>query len=173
MIALLAAHGQTESFHRYSGEFAERDGVRVSVSVEANVYTWLVENVDAAPITMFEMPQRNCYNQRMPIGWASEYEDNYFRAWTDESDAAIGPGEIGEFTTRVSSTGAVLGHVPLTLSSAGGAQSIVVDHLWGPVRKSRRLVVMVALLVAGIAVFHTILLKWLSKRQRAHALQAE
>lgn len=166
-IALLAAHGQAEAFHRYPAEHAEHDGIRITVTVEANVYTWLLENMDAAPITSIEMPQKNCYNQRLPLGWSWEYEDDYFRARTDDPANAIGPGRTGEFTTRVSSTGAVLGHVPIKVGFEGDAQLVVFEPLWGPVRKPISMVLLVALTIAGVAIMHMALLVWLSKRRRA------
>lgn len=148
----------------------EREGVRVEVSVRAHVYTWTVTNLSAPPITTFEVAHHNCYSERAPEGWEVVLEPDRIRAWTSDPRLAIRPGRSASFTAQVSSGGAVLGAVPLTLGfapapPAGQAPDLGTDpgtirfeEVWGPVRMPTSAFVTVAVTIVGVAVLHALLL---------------
>ena len=152
----------------------EREGVRVEVSVRAHVYTWTVTNVSAPPITTFEVAHHNCYSERAPEGWEVVLERDRMRAWTDDPRRAIRPGRSGRFSAQVSSGGAVLGAVPLTIGFGpppGTDQSpdpgtIRFDEVWGPVRMPTSAFVTIAVTIMGVAVLHALLL---GRRSRGRA----
>ena len=136
----------------------EHQGVRVSVSIQSHIYTWQITNLGAPPITSFEIEPHNTYDEHAPAGWAIEIDGDRFRAWATDEKEAIHPNQTKEFTVRVSSRGAVLGRIPLTVGFDDALEPLTVDAVWGPVRKRRSMVVLVALTVAGIAVAHALVL---------------
>ncbi len=140
----------------------EREGVRVEVSVRAHVYTWTVTNVSAPPITTFEVAHHNCYSERAPEGWEVVLERDRMRAWTNDPRRAIRPGRSGRFSAQVSSGGAVLGAVPLTIGfgpdPGNDLATIRFEEVWGPVRMPTSAFVTVAVTIMGVAVLHALLL---------------
>ncbi len=136
----------------------EHEGVRVSVSVQSHIYTWEITNLGAPPISSFEIELHNTYNQQAPAGWAIEIDGDRFRTWATDKKEAIYPNQTKEFTARVSSGGAVLGRISLTVGFDDALEPLTVDAVWGPVREPRSMVVLVALTVAGIAVVHALVL---------------
>ncbi len=140
----------------------EREGVRVEVSVRAHVYTWTVTNLSAPPITTFEVAHHNCYSERAPEGWEVVLEPDRIRAWTDDPRLAIRPGRSASFTAQVSSGGAVLGAVPLTIGFGPAPRTdpgtIRFEEVWGPVRMPTSAFVTVAVTIMGVAVLHALLL---------------
>lgn len=144
----------------------EHEGVRVSVSIQSHIYTWAITNFGATPISSFEIELHNTYVHQAPAGWAIEIDGDRFRAWATQEREAIHPNQTKEFTARVSSGGAVLGRLPLTVGFDGALEPLTVGAVWGPIRKPRSMVVLVALTVAGIAVVHALVL---TRRNRTAA----
>jgi len=142
----------------------EQDGIRVRVSVKSHIYTWEVTNVAAPPITTFEIAVHKSYDYHAPPGWTVERSRERFRAWTDDRDSAIRVNRSKSFSSRVSSLGAVLGQLPLTLGfDPDSTEPVTFDAVWGPVRKPVSLAVLVAGTIVMIAGVHTLVL-W----RRAH-----
>ena len=137
----------------------EQDGIRVRVSVKSHVYTWEVTNVAAAPIMSFEIAVHKSYDYQAPPGWTAERNKQRFRAWTDDRDSAIRVNRSKSFSSRVSSQGAVLGQLPLTLGFDPDSTKVVtIGAVWGPVPKPVSLAVMVAALIVLIAGVHALVL---------------
>lgn len=138
----------------------EKDGVRLLVKVVSNVYHWEITNLNAAPITQFEVPQHNCYLFKVPDGWEKEIDGNVFRAWTANDRHAIQTRQTKKFSFRVTSEGAVLGKVPAKITLNSG-QVVRLDDVWGPVRIPRRAVLVVAGGIVVIVLGHA----WLLSRR--------
>jgi hypothetical protein len=136
----------------------------VTVSVDASIYRWVVRNRGPEPLTRFELRQENCYNQSVPQGWKWSYEDGVFSAWADQPASVVQAGSSAEFTTRVSSAGAVLGIRQLTLG-LGSGRSIIAGPSWAPVAKPASMMALVAVGIIAVAVFHM----WICGRSRGSA----
>lgn len=145
----------------------EHEGVRVSVSIQSHIYTWAITNLGTPPISSFEIELHNTYVQQAPAGWAIEIDGDRFRALATHEREAIHPNQTKEFTARVSSGGAVLGRIPLTVGFDGALEPLTLVAVWGPVRKPRSMVVLVALTVAGIAVVHALVLTLRNRKTAA------
>ncbi len=141
----------------------EKEGVRISVSVRSHIYTWEVANLDAPPITLFEVRAYRCYSQLAPDGWSVEVDGPLFLARAESQRHAILPGQSKVFTARTQSAGAELGRVPASVAVTSGDREASTDRIisfpevWGPVPRRRSMVARVALLVVFIAVIHTVL----------------
>ena len=137
----------------------EKDGVRVRVSIQAHVYTWEVTNLGVPPITSFELEPYHCYDYQAPDGWTVEKSKERFRAWTVNADSAIRPRQSKTFSARVSSQGAVLGNVPLSLGfEPDSAEPLTFEAVWGPVHKPRSMVALVAATLIVLAAVHALIL---------------
>ncbi len=141
----------------------EKEGVRISVSVRSHIYAWEVANLDAPPITGFEVRAYQCYNQLAPDGWSVEVDGPLFLARAESQRHAILPGQSKVFTARTQSAGAELGRVPASVAVTSGDREASTDRIisfpevWGPVPRRRSMVALVALLVVFIAALHTVL----------------
>ena len=155
--------------HRHIGDRAERGGIEVSIRITANVYTWTVHNLSSAPVTDLRIPQTNCYDHMPPPGWKWSYENSVFHSWTDDVASAVQPGGTAAFSTRVSSSGAVLGLVQISVGTSNGQDRIVFEQLWAPVPKPISLVVLVAGTVAVLAISHTTILTRMRRRSCINA----
>jgi len=144
----------------------EKNGVRVRAHVQSSKYYWEVTNVDAEPITRLEISQHNCYDYQVPDGWESEAAAGVFRAWAADPGRAIQRGATGEFSLRVSSTGAVLGLVAMSVAPDAG-EEIIIPEVWGPVPEPAGSVFLVAGVLVAIVLVHTWLL---TRRERAGPL---
>jgi hypothetical protein len=147
----------------------EQDGIRVDVGVQAHVYTWTVTNLDHPPITRFEVGHHNCYSQRGPEGWTVELEKHRVVAWTDDPAHAIRRGQSGAFFAQVSSHGAVLGSVPLTVGFEGSDEEVRLAEVWGPVPFPRHIFFVVSITIVVIAVFHARVVEWRKRGTRGPA----
>jgi len=145
-----------------AGAKVEQNGVRVDVSIESQIYRWEVTNVDAPLITRFEIQAHNIYNELAPEGWESELRPGAFHAWTRQDHHAIRRGRSMTFQCRVTSSGASLGLVPLTIGFHDG-NDVNFDAVWGPVPKPRSLIVVIPALIVVLALLHT---AWLVRRHR-------
>jgi hypothetical protein len=143
----------------------EQDGVRIVATVQAQVYTWHVTNIDAAPIMRFSVQHHNTYNHGVPSGWEHIDEDSVLTAWTNDPRMAIGRGQTRSFDARSGSAGSMLGPVTLTLGFDSDSQDITVAGVWGPAPKHRGIVVLVALALVIIGLFHTAMVRRSMKRQ--------
>lgn len=129
--------------------------VRVDASIVAQAYTWTVENVSAAPITSFEVPQHNVYYGDVPPGWTLEITDDRFRAVASTAGAAIRPGAAADFVATVASSGAVPGRVMATVGTDGAP--ILVAVPLAPRRNPLAAVLAVAGLLVAIGLAHVAL----------------
>ena len=126
----------------------ETDGVRVRTTIRASVYTYEVTNTGDEPLAKFEVPYRNAYFFNVPEGWEHAADDDLFRAWATGPYREIRPGRTGEFSYRVTSTGAVLGAVDARAVMRSGT-TVPLPGVWGTIRepRSHTLIVAAALLV--------------------------
>ena len=144
----------------------EKDGVRVRAHIRSSKYYWEVTNIDAEPITRFEISQHNCYDYQVPDGWESEAAANVFRAWATDPGRAIRRGATERFSLRVSSTGAVLGLVAMRVGPDAG-EGIIIPEVWGPVPEPPSTVFLVAIVLVAIVLVHAWLL---GRRERDRPL---
>jgi hypothetical protein len=149
----------------------EKDGVRIRVDVRAHVYTYTVVNLDASPITRFEIEQHNAYDFQAPDGWEFEAEQGIFRAWATGEEAAIRYRQPRRFTMRVSSKGAVLGPVEARMSRESG-DSVVIADLWGISPEPRATILLVSFVVTAVILIHAWLLARRDRRAAVRAVSA-
>lgn len=144
---------------------ARQDGVRVRVIPHSNVYSWLVTNESAPPITTFEVGQHSMYHAVVPPGWSFELEYGAptFKAWADSPETAIKPGETGRFAGTVDIRGAILGFAPMSISMSDGDPPIVFQDIWSSNSLPLGQVMLVALLIGGLSLLHTF---WTGRAQR-------
>jgi hypothetical protein len=141
----------------------EFNGVRVEVTVESFDYTWTVTNLSAAPIARFAMKSHNAYDHTVPKGWEYVSEYTSYEAWTDDPDLAIEPGESAVFTARAGTNGPMLRLMPGTIGHLGRDETVAFEA-WGPGPGSQSMVVLVAVALSAIAVFHGIVVTLLDRR---------
>jgi hypothetical protein len=136
----------------------ESGGVQLTVSIDSQLYVYVLTNVDAPDIDRFEIACHATYNHEVPRGWEFEYdyEDGVLTSWTTDRRQMIRPGESRRFTARVSSTGAVLGAVDATITPAEG-EPITIEDIWGPVHQPRGILVLIPTTIAVIGLFHACL----------------
>jgi len=135
----------------------EAEGVRIRVHVRADEYTYEVTNTGRDPITRFEFAFTSGYNLTPPGGWERDYDGSAFRTWTQREGDAIRLGHTGRFSLRVSSRGAVLGHVRARVETLSG-ESVTLRDVWGAVPEPRGHVLLVAGVAGAIFVLHGLLL---------------
>jgi hypothetical protein len=143
----------------------EADGVRVDVTVEAQIFTFDVTNVDAPTIMRVAIGSHHTYNHKAPNGWELEHEDAVLRAWTTEYRQGIARGRTKTFSVRVGSHGAVLGRVPVTVGFDGDRADLTIEDVWGPVGHPRGILLLVPTMVAAIGLFHAFLTVRRDKRR--------
>jgi hypothetical protein len=137
----------------------EQEGVRIAVTLSSHIYMWDVTNLGPEPITSFEIAYHRCYQHIVPEGWEYEVDRRLFRAWAVDPEAAIQPNQTRSFRARTASGGNRLGTVTARVGlGPDGARTVVFEEVWGPVKKSRGLVALVAVLVGVIAAFHAVML---------------
>ncbi|MHC5005933.1 MAG: hypothetical protein ACYTGF_01090 [Planctomycetota bacterium] len=143
----------------------ETDAVRIAVTLNSHIYMWDVTNLGTEPITSFEIEYHRCYQHIVPEGWEYEVDRRLFRAWATDPESAILPDQTRSFRARTASGGNALGTVTARVGlGPEGQHTVVFEKVWGPVKKSRGLVGLVAVLVAAIAAFHAVVL---SRRERS------
>ncbi|NLX14205.1 MAG: hypothetical protein GXY44_11205 [Phycisphaerales bacterium] len=108
ILILLAGFG----FGQYE---IEKEGFKVRVEVEASIYRYEVHNINLPPIRSFSIQPHHAYNFEAPEGWTTHEEGGLFKAEADDVFSAILAGQQRTFSMRVTSGGAVLGKMPLTL----------------------------------------------------------
>lgn len=108
------------------------DDAEITVSIQANIYIYKISNLGRSPIVAFEVAQYAAYNFQTPDGWQMDTSGRLFRAWVEAPTTGIAPGETAEFSMRVSSKGAVLGHAPAKLKNRSGLMIELAD-VWRPV----------------------------------------
>lgn len=147
----------------------EKGGVRIAVTIMSHIYSWEVTNLGTEPITGFEVEYTRCYQHHAPDGWAVEADGRLFTARMTQPEQldrvtgaspAIAPGRSATFSARTSSGGNALGAVTarVTVDADDGPRTIEFDEVWGPVAKPRALIVLVAALLGGLAIAHTVIL---------------
>ncbi len=132
----------------------EHDGVRVRVDVHSQIYRWEVTNLSRESIIGFEVGQHHGYNFLAPEGWVAEFDRTSFRATTDVGYRALYRDSTREFSQRVSSSGAVLGLVNVTLQTVQG-ETLVIPGVWGPVPEPWSTVAVVPVVLVLIAIVQT------------------
>ena len=146
-----------------------QDGVEIAVAIESHIYFWTVKNGTARPIRYFQIELHSTYDQHAPDGWQIEMDGPQLRAWADDQQDAIAPGESGIFSARVSSRGAVLGLVAASSGSSAKKPDVHFDQVWGPVPRPRSAVALVAVTVAAIGLLHVWLIVRIRRRRAARA----
>ena len=132
----------------------ETDEVNIQVDISSSIYTYEVTNLSRSIITSVELKQHAGYNFIIPDGWQRKTGPTVFRAWADDVSTGIQPGETGEFSVRISSTGAVLGRQDVKVEFQSG-QTVFVGGVWSPVREPRIHALLVAGVVLGIVLAHS------------------
>jgi len=150
----------------------EHDGVRIRVEVASNLYTWTVENLSAAPITSFAIDVYHTYDFHAPSGWELDgpMPEGTFRAWTTQADYAIRPGQSGQFNTRFTSRGAIIGFGNATIGLDDGT-TLQIPQVWRPVPESARSVYLLAATLGATALLYAAA-EALRARRRSAALTA-
>ncbi|MCP3904753.1 MAG: hypothetical protein GY715_14090 [Planctomycetes bacterium] len=148
----------------------EQDGVRINVSMRAHVCTYEITNVDAPPITHFEIDAKNTYNHLGPEGWALEVEGDYHLVCrTDAARWAIHPGQTGEFSVRVASASASMGTASALVAFDGSADPVRFESVWAPIRHPRSFLVMTGIVISAIAILHGLFIARSQRRAAARA----
>jgi len=151
----------------------EKDAVRIAVTLNSHIYLWDVTNLGTEPITSFEIEYHRCYQHIVPEGWEYEVDRRLFRAWATEPEAAILPNQTRSFRARTASGGNALSTVTARVGRGpDGQHTVVFEKVWGPVRKSRGLVGLVAVLVGAIAAFHGLMLSRRARREEPDSITA-
>jgi len=127
---------------------------RVCVKVRANIYTYQVTNLSTSPIVRFALKQHATYNFTAPKGWQTEIISGVFQAWTDKWETGISPNESGEFSLRVSSSGAVLGSTTAKVTFQSG-QTASIREVWAPAGEPKSYFWLVAGVMLSIMLLHT------------------
>jgi hypothetical protein len=140
----------------------EEAGVRVSTSIRASVYAYEVRNQTDRAICAFAVPYSDGYDFTAPAGWQVASTDGLFRAWTTEPFRAIRQGESARFSFRVTSHGAVLGYVPLSVEWASG-ESLTLPGAWGACAQPASYGVFIAAVVLALGFVHALVL---ARRER-------
>ena len=152
----------------------EKDAVRIAVTLRSHLYMWDVTNLGTEPITSFEIEYHRCYQHIVPEGWEFEVDRRLWRAWATDPEAAILPNQTRSFRARTASGGNALGAVTARVGLGADGQRIVVfEKVWGPVKKSRGLVALVAVLVGAIAAFHALVLGRRERRVETATITAD
>jgi hypothetical protein len=140
-------------------DVVEQHGVRVEVHLRAQDYRFDVTNVDAPPLTQFEVHAYHTYNHIGPEGWTVELGDDWtLRCVAEEPRYAIGPGSTKRFSLRVGSSTATLGrHDAIVRGGSGPAEFSASLPVWSPVRHPRSYIATIAFTLIGIALVHGIL----------------
>ncbi len=140
---------------------------KLKVEVQASIYTYSVTNLSHAAIVSFEILCHSSYSFQGPNQWKKSYSDSIYRAWTQEVQAGIQPQETKTFSLRVGSKGAVLGHVPLSLSYING-ECVQIRDIWSPQPEPARYRIYLGILLFLVLSFHFL---WVQrKRSRGQAL---
>ena len=142
----------------------EQHGVRIVTSVRSSVYSYTVTNHGPNPIVEIVIGQNTAYNFKAPAGWKFDGENDVFRAWATESRFAIRNGQTGEFTFRASSEGTVLARFDAAVKLASG-ESVAMPQVWGPMKESRGLILLVAGVVLTMFGLHCALAAREDRRQ--------
>ena len=152
----------------------EKDAVRIAVTLSSHLYMWDVTNLGTEPITSFEVEYNRCYQHIVPEGWEYEVDRRLLRAWATDPEAAILPNQTRSFRARTASGGNALGTVTVRVGlGPDGQRTAVFEKVWGPVRKSRGLVALVAVLVGAIAAFHALVLSRRERRVETASITAD
>jgi hypothetical protein len=157
IIALTGISPNQAEFH--NGE------VSICVDIHSNIYKYNVTDLATSPIVEFEIRPHASYNFIVPEGWQNETSRGVFRAWSSSSQKAIYPNQSADFSVRVSSTGAVLGRIPVTVHLADGRTSTVAG-VWAPTPEPRSYIALVAGLLIAIMVIHTAILTYRERARR-------
>ena len=128
----------------------------VHVDIQSSIYTYTITNTGSSDITGFELPQHACYNFKAPDGWELESESGIFLAWAKNGQSAISPQKNGQFSMRVSSSGAVLGKKPVKLKLNSG-QIVTVADVWAPAKEPRSYMVLVVGMILLVLTGHTVI----------------
>lgn len=146
-----ASQQRVEKLSANEAEF-RNECVCITVNIQANIYTYRVTNLSESAIVGFRVPQHAAYNFRAPEGWEMDISPKLFSAWTEIPARGISSGRSSDFSMRVSSRGAVLGHEAVKLKLQSGGEIILPD-VWSPVAEPRSHIV----LIAGVILFIVLL----------------
>jgi len=164
----LGAGGDEASLPANEARFSN-DDAEITVSIQANVYTYKVSNLGSSPIVAFEVAQYAAYNFQAPDGWQMDTSGRLFRAWIETPTTGIAPGETAQFSMRVSSKGAILGHAPAKLKPQSGRMIELAD-VWCPIPEPRSYIALVAGVILLIALLHGAIIITRSRRARKLSL---
>lgn len=128
-------------------------GATVRASVRASLYNYEVHNTGTQRIAAFRVNYANAYAFEVPPGWQYTSTGDVFCAFTDREWEMIRPGGKARFAFRVTSKGAVLGHVAAAVETESGA-TIALPNLWGPVPEPPGHALAVAATLAVLAVLY-------------------
>ena len=129
----------------------------ITVSIQANIYTYRVTNLSDSAIVGFEVPQHAAYNFQVPDGWQMNLSPKLFMAWTETPATGIDPGRSSDFSMRVSSKGAVLGRGTVKLKLQSG-KDIILPAVWTPVAEPRSHIALIVGVMLFIVLLHSIII---------------
>jgi hypothetical protein len=141
------------------------DRVNIRVSIDSSIYTYRVENHGVSPIIEFQIGQHVSYDFIAPDGWKKDGSAGHFRAWTDDSQSAIKPGKIGQFSLRVSSKGAVLGFSPALIRFESG-ETVTVQGVWASAAEPKNYVALIVCLFLAVIFVNTTVLLYRDKNRK-------
>jgi hypothetical protein len=142
--------------------------VSIMVDIQSNIFQYNVTNLSSSPIVYFEVNHHAAYNFQAPSGWYEEDSSDLFKAWTDDSELAIGPSKTAEFSMRVSSRGAILNKAPAKIRFQSG-QTITVPNVWSSSQEPQSYIFLIAGLILFIILLHTIALVRKDRQQTPKA----
>ena len=145
-------------------EVFKADRANIRVRVDSSIYTYRIENHGVSPIIEFQIGQHVSYDFIAPDGWKKDGLSEHFRAWTDDSQSAIKPGKIGQFSLRVSSKGAVLGFSPALIRFESG-ETVTVPEVWSPVAESKKYITLIICLFLAVIFVNTAVLLYRDKKR--------
>lgn len=136
-----------------ANQTCRQDDITIDVGIESSNYTYKITNQGDDPITAVEFRPHAAHLFGAPADWNKEQEPGVFRARAPKPDDYLSQGQTGTFTLRVSSRGAILGSMPVTVQTASG-RTIALKGVWGPVPESRIYIGAVAATLALLIIWH-------------------
>ena len=142
---------------------SEANGVRVTTTLESQVYHWNITNLEAPVLDEITLPVFRAYDCVAPPGWHWENVDGLLTIAAREDGAALEAGESMHVQLRANSAGPVVRESTMTLQSSTSAEAIDLTVLApGHRHASTSLTVATTIAVLALVVFG---LAW--RRQRS------
>jgi len=142
--------------------------VGLDVEIKSCTYSYTLTNHGPDAIVAFEVPHHVSYYFTTPDGWEKRITPSTFKAWIERGRAAIGRGESGTFTYRVSTQGAVLGEGKAKIWLRSGKR-IEIPGVLVPVPEPRSYILVTAGMILAVSLLHFAVVSRNRSRCRATA----